>query len=65
MHEHEKLNNSDRGPTRLAMYLEEGPDGVNTVVINFGEDLNWVGFCKKPLRVFIDALEQKYNELQD
>jgi hypothetical protein len=53
-----KIHKTDEGELKLAIGVKEG-----RVIIDFGKDLSWVGFDKQTLRVVIDSLEAKYNEI--
>jgi len=53
-----KLNKSDDGAIRIAVYIENG-----RVVLNFGTDLSWIGFDKETLKKVIEELQEKYNEI--
>lgn len=53
-----KLNSSDDGQLRMAIYTEGG-----RLIVNFGKELSWIGFDKVTLRNFIDGLEDKLKEL--
>jgi hypothetical protein len=53
-----RLDAGDNGAIEAAIYVKDG-----RLVIDFGKQLSWLGFEKKSLRGFIDALENKYKEL--
>lgn len=53
-----KLNKSDEGELRMAIYVEN-----SKIVINFGKDLSWLGLDKDTALALAENLKQKANEI--
>jgi hypothetical protein len=53
-----KLDETDEGELTMKVYRKE-----DTVILDFGKDLSWIGFDKKSLLALIGELSQKYREL--
>lgn len=52
------LDKSDDGSLKVATYIKN-----ERVVVDFGKELDWIGFDKQSLRTFIDNLEEKYKQI--
>jgi len=53
-----KLNKTDEGELRMAIYEEKG-----NIVINFGKDLSWIGFGKEDAIALGEMLISKAKNL--